>query len=415
MLDPYRVVDLTNERGLLCGQIFGDLGADVLQIEPPAGSSARRIGPFVGDEPHPDRSLFWWSFTRNKRSVALDVAKREGTALLHRLIEGADFLIDSALPGELGAIGLDPKQTAERYPRLVHVSITPFGQDGPKASWAAADLVLLAAAGPLALTGDADLPPLRISVPQAYHHAAAEAAGAALIANHERSRSGRGQHVDVSAQQAATLATQATILAAPVGWPDVERRSGGLKLGPLEIKVIFPASDGHVAVTLLFGSAVGPFTRRLMESVHDAGFCDAATRDKDWIGYASLLMSGQEPISEFERVKETVAAFTASRSKEDLFQIALERGLLIAPVADIEEVLANRQLAARDYWQDVVHGELGGGMKVRYPGPFVKFSKTPIRFRRRPPTLGEHTREVLAELGVDAAAFDRLQKEGVVR
>jgi len=414
MLEPYRVVDLTNERGLLCGQVFGDLGAEVLQIEPPGGSTARRIGPFVDDEPHPDRSLFWWSFTRNKKSVALDVARAEGQEILHRLVAGADFLIDSALPGELAPLGLDPAATAKRYPKLIHVSITPFGQDGPKASWAAADLVLLAAAGPLALTGDADRPPLRISIPQAYLHGAAEAAGAALIANHERGRSGRGQHVDVSVQQAATLATQATILAAPVGWPDVERRSGGLKLGPLEIKVIFPAKDGFVAVTLLFGSAVGPFTRRLMEVVHEAGFCDEATRDKDWIGYASLLMSGQEPISEFERVKDVVGQYTASRTKEDLFAIAQERGLLMAPVTKIDEVVTHPQLASRDYWQDVVHGELGG-RTVRYPGPFVKFSKTPLRWRLRPPTLGEHTDEVLGALGLDAAALARLRKEGIIR
>lgn len=414
MLEPYRVIDLTNERGLLCGQILGDLGADVVQIEPPRGSSARRIGPFVDDEPHPDRSLFWWSFTRNKRSVALDVERPAGREILARLVEGADFLIDSALPGELTPLGLDPAATAKRHPKLVHVSITPFGQDGPKASWAAADLVLLAAAGPLALTGDADLPPLRISVPQAYLHGAAEAAGAALIANHERGRSGRGQHVDVSVQQAATLATQATILAAPVGWPDVERRSGGLKLGPLEIKVIFPAKDGFVAVTLLFGSAVGPFTRRFMEVVFEAGFCDEATRDKDWIGYATLLMSGAEPISEFERVKDVVAKFTASRTKEELFALALERGLLMAPVTKIDEVVTHYQLAARDYWQDVVHGELGG-RTVRYPGPFAKFSKTPMRGGRRPPLLGEHTDEVLGELGLDAAALGRLRKEGIIR
>ncbi len=413
MLSPYRVLDLTNERGLLCGQILGDLGADVVQIEPPGGSPARRLGPFVDDVPHPDRSLHWWAHCRNKRAVTLDLERAEGRDLLRRLVARADFLIESETPGVQAARGLDYAALAAVNPKLVYVSITPFGQDGPKARWADSDLVLMAAAGPLALTGDADRAPLRMSVPQAYAHASAEAAGAALVAHHERQRSGRGQHVDVSAQQAIALATQSGILSAAVGFPDAQRTSGGVRLGPLSVRFVFPARDGHVSVTFLFGNSVGPFTRRLMSWAHEEGFCDAAMRDKDWIRFFDMMFTGEESFAELERAKDVVAAFTRTKTKAELLAAALARDLLIAPVATTREVVESTQLAAREYWRDVAHPELG--RTVRYPGPFARLGGTPIQYRRRPPTIGEHNAEIYGgELALDAAALARLATAGVI-
>jgi crotonobetainyl-CoA:carnitine CoA-transferase CaiB-like acyl-CoA transferase len=402
VLSPYRVLDLTTERGLLCGQILGDLGADVIAIEPPGGAPTRRRGPFAGDVPHPERSLAWWAEARNKRSVVLDLDTPAGREALRRLAGGAHFLIESESPGVSAQRGLGYADLAAINPELVYVSITPFGQDGPKAGWANTDLTVLAAGGPLVLTGDDDRAPVRLPVPQAYLHAGAEAAVGALIAHHERLRSGYGQHVDVSAQQAVALATQSYILAAAVNAPEVRRSAGGLKHGPLHARLLFPAADGHVAITFLFGSAIGPFSRRLMEWICTEGGCDAATRDKDWIAYTQLILSGREPVAEFERVKEVIAAFTRTRTKVALLDAALARGLLIAPVATIDEVVGSPQLAARDYWQSVVHPETGG--RVVYPGPFAKFPAAPITYRRHPPLVGEHTAEVLAEPDADVPA-----------
>ena len=231
MLEPYRVLDLCDERGLICGQMLADLGADVIQIEPPAGSSARRLAPFLGDEPDLERSLYWWAYARNKRSAVLDLETAEGQQRLRELVAGADFLIESDRPGSMARRGLDYEQLARVNPALIYVSITAYGQDGPKAGLAASDLTVLAAGGPLILYGDADRPPVRASVPQAFLHAGAEAAAAALIALHERTRSGRGQHVDVSAQQAVALATQADILQAAVGDEPLARAAGGARVG----------------------------------------------------------------------------------------------------------------------------------------------------------------------------------------
>ena len=243
------------------------------------------------------------------------------------------------------------------------------------------------------LQGDEDRPPVRLSVPQAFLHAGAEAAGAALIALHERQRSGRGQHIDVSAQQAINQATFSSSLAVPLGAEDIHRVSGGLKYGPLLVRWVYPAKDGFAAITLSFGSQIGPFTRRLMEYIHEKGFCDEATRDKDWIAYTQLLLSGEEPVEEFDRIQRVIADFCKTQTKAELLQAAMERGLLIAPITSIPEVVESEQLAAREYWRGLEHPELG--QTVRYPGPFVKLSESPIAYRRRPPTVGEHNDELL--------------------
>jgi len=167
MLSPYRVLDLTTERGLLCGQMLGDMGADVIKVEPPGGCSARGIGPFYKDAAHPDRSLYWWAYNRNKRAITLDIERDAGRELLRRLVERADFLIESHNPGYLSQRNLGFADLAGINPALIYVSITPFGQDGPKATYADSDLIIMAAGGPLILAGDADRPPVRLCIPQA--------------------------------------------------------------------------------------------------------------------------------------------------------------------------------------------------------------------------------------------------------
>ena len=413
MLSPYRVLDLTTERGLLCGQVLGDLGADVIQIEPPGGSPARRLAPFFHDEPHPDRSLYWWAFNRNKRSITLNLEHADGRALVHRLAKTAHFVIESNNPGVLAQHGCGYADLAAINPALVYVSITPFGQDGPKVGYADSDLVILAAGGPLVLTGDEDRAPVRVSVPQAYLHASGQAAAAALIAHHERRRSGLGQHVDVSAQQAVAQATQSSLLAGPLGERDFQRLAGGAKMGPINVRLVWPAKDGYVSIGFLFGSAMGHFTKRLMQWVWEEGFCDEATRDKDWVAFGSVFLGEPEALKEYDRLVGIVERFSASKTKGELLREALKRALLIAPVQTTEEVLASEQLAAREYWQTLAHPELG--QAVQYPGPFAKFSAAPLRYRRRPPTIGEHNREIYCgELGCTEQQLTDLQRNGVI-
>ena len=413
VLSPYRVLDLTTERGLLCGQMLADMGAGVIKVEPPGGSPARGIGPFYKDAPHPDRSLYWWAYNRNKRAITLDLEREAGRELLRRLVGRADFLIESHNPGYLQGRGLGFADLAKTNPALIYVSITPFGQDGPKANYADSDLIIMAAGGPLILAGDSDRPPLRLSIPQAYLHASADAAVGALAAHHERVRSGLGQHIDVAAEQSVAMATQSYILSAPLGSTELKRMSGGVKVGPLEFPLVWPASDGFIAMTFLFGSALGVFTERLMHFICQQGFCDHATAEKDWIAYGELLMSGAEPLSEFTRVKDVVRNFTRNHTKAELLEMAMQRGFLITPVTTIAEVVESPQFASRDYFRQVAHPELGESFT--YPGPFAKFSATPIEYRLRPPTVGEHNTEIYRdELGLSEMEIADLTRTGII-
>lgn len=387
MLTPYRVLDLTDERGELAGFMLAQLGAEVIAVEPPGGTRSRRMAPFTDDGA---TSLRHAAYNRGKKSIVLDL---EGSAddrdQLRRLVEGADALIESSDHGVMEALGLDAEALLELNPSLVHTSISAFGRSGPKAAWAATDLTAWASAGPLIMTGDADRPPVRVPAGQAFVHAAAEAAGATIAALYERGSSGRGQLVDVGAQQAAAQAAQSMILAAPAGDGLITREAGGLKLGEIFLQLLWPCADGHVSVTFLFGTAIGPATDRLMQIVHDEGFCDQETRDKDWIAYGELVLTGQEPVSEYERVKRCVGDFCMSHTKAELLDMALAQGLLIAPVNMIDDVVNLEQFDDRDYWDDV------GG--VRHPGPFAKATGTPLLRPDRIPELGADTAAILAE------------------
>ncbi|HEY4669892.1 MAG TPA: CoA transferase, partial [Tepidiformaceae bacterium] len=396
MLSPYRVLDLTDGGSLLCGQILGDLGADVIIVEPPEGAGLRQQQPFYGGENDPNRSLAFWALNRNKRSITLDISSAEGREGLKELVRTADILLESFPPGYMGGLGLGYETLSAINPRLIMVAITPFGQDGPKAQWASSDLTVYASSVALVMAGDDDRPPVRVTVPQAFLHAGAEAAVGALLALAGRERDGLGQFVDVSAQTAAMMATQATALSAQWGEQETKRMAGGVNFGGIPLKFIQAAADGFVSVTFLFGSAIGPFTRRLMEVMYEEGVVDEATRDKDWINYTTLLLSGQEPVSELMRCIGLIGEFTKRHTKAELFRIGLERGLLIVPVNTIDEVANSPQLVSRDFWHDVEHPELG--KTVRYPGAFASIPARPLATRRRPPLLGEHTREVLAEL-----------------
>jgi crotonobetainyl-CoA:carnitine CoA-transferase CaiB-like acyl-CoA transferase len=395
MLSPYRVLDLTDEGALICGQILGDLGADVILVEPPAGVKARSVGPFCGNEYNPNRSLNFWALNRNKRSVTIDLESPAGKQSLLELVKTADILVESFAPGYLDRLGLGFRALAEVNPGLIVISITPFGQQGPKAKWAATDLTVTAASGVLLLTGDEDRPPVYASVPQAYLNAGAEAAVGALIALSARQRYGLGQHVDVSAQTAMMMTTGSMMLAA--GWNDdpPERLAGGFKSDHLRTRLVYPCKDGHVSITFLFGAVFGPTTRRLFEWIHEQGFCDEATRDKDWVSYGSNLLSGKESPEEYARCMRCIERFTLSHTKAELFEEALRRRLLLVPVSNTADLLNAGQLASREYWTTLEHPELG--QKVVYPGPFAKLSETPIRYRRRPPLQNEHAREILGE------------------
>ena len=413
LLAPYRVLDLTDSRGLLCGKMLADLGADVVQVEPPGGSDARRIGPFYQDTPGPERSLFWWANCANKRSITLDIATADGAALLRRLADGADFLIESAEPGRMAALGLGYPDLVAVNPRLVMVSITAFGQDGPYAAYLASDIIGMALGGFMHLTGDSDRPPLRVSMPQFYQHGSAAGAAAAMIAHTHRQLTGAGQHVDVSCQQAVAR----TLAHAPQYW-DLERtilrRMGAYResAGGTYTRINWPCRDGYVNFQPGGGTAgAAGSVRALLAWMREEGMGSDALDAVNWeeLGY------GTARAEIMEQTVAAVAPFFMTHTRNELADGALERRILLFPVATPADILAHRQLAARDYYDHIEHPDLG--ITVPYPGNFVKdlTNSNRIGIHRRPPQVGEHNGEILGgELGLSARDLRRLAELGVV-
>ncbi len=200
MLEPYRVLDLTGERGYLCGKLLGDLGADVIKIEKPGGDPGRNLGPFYKDIPDPEKSLYWFAFNANKRGITLNIETAQGQEIFKRLVGTADFVVESFAPGYMDSLGLGYSELSRINPRIIMTSITPFGQSGPYKDYKSSDIVDAAMGGILYPCGDPDRPPVQFAPPQSYYNAGVEAAIGTLMAHTYRQTSGQGQHVDVSIQ-----------------------------------------------------------------------------------------------------------------------------------------------------------------------------------------------------------------------
>ncbi|MEQ8263946.1 CoA transferase [Pseudohaliea sp.] len=379
MLAPYRVLDLTDGPAQLAGYMLAQMGADVLLLEPPEGHRSRALRPFANDSPGPDASLTHLAYNRGKRSIVIE---EEGA--LRALAGRADILIES------GAMAVDLQALRTLNPTLITVSISAFGQTGPKAGWAATDLTVCAAAGTLGMTGDADRAPVRVCAPQAFAFAAADAACAALIALAERFRSGLGQHADISAQQSYLSATQFQTLAPLVGKPAATRLGGGIQLGRVTVQTVHRCADGHVIGSFLFGPIFGPYAKRLFQWIHEEGQCSAWWAENDWITFGRKV---DQDASALEAMKEgtvILQRFLAGKSKDELFRAAMERRLLLAPVMTARDLLEFEHLRKRNWWQDVEGS--------RAPGAFARAPASPFRILGRAPATGEHTSELREHL-----------------
>ncbi len=387
VLSPYRVLDLTDERGQLAGATLADLGAEVILIEPRDGSRSRRLPPFVaGREGDPEASLWFWSYNRGKRSISMNLDDPTDRGLFLELAATADIVLESDRPGAMAERGLGYDVLAAANPGIVVTSISPFGQSGPKADWAATDLTVAAAAMVPKMTGDEDRAPLRVPLPQTFLHASAEAAGATLIALHERNRSGRGQHVDVSAQQSFMQASQSMVMCHLYNSPETTRMSGGAAVGPFRIRLRSPAADGFVSITILFGEAIAPFSSRLFEWIHEEGMCSDSDLEIDWVNFVEGVTTGRIGLGEYDRIQDVAAEFSATKTKAELLSTAIERRLLIVPICNAQEVSELGQYAERDFWREIECPDVG---PVRFPGPMAKFSATPLDISRPPPAIGQ--------------------------
>ena len=330
MLAPYRVLDLSDERGILCSKILADLGADVIQVEPPGGSPARRLGPFYRDEPGPDSSLFWWSYAANKRSITLNLHTADGRDLLKRLLPSADFLVESAPPGELAGLGLDYAGLAKINPALIVVSITPFGQTGPYAGYQAPDLVGIAMAGLMYVTGDPDRAPVRVGFPHFYLHGAAAGATGAMLAHAHRTLTGAGQHVDVSCQDAVARALANAPQSYALDGAVIKRQGSYRQTGSDNyMRITWQCRDGFVNFLFSGGAGAGASANNLVRWMADEDMGDPYMESLDFTqwGYGTITLEMME------RMVPVIERFMSCHTKQELFDGAVSRRILLFPVA----------------------------------------------------------------------------------
>ena len=414
-LDGYRAIDLTDERGLLAGQMLAKLGMDVIQVERPTGSSARSTMP-LDDQ---GRSFYWSAYAAGKRGITLDWHHPDGREVLLQLLDTADFLFETEQPGRLAKIGLSSEVLAARNPRLVHVSITPFGLDGPKRHYVDAELILWAAGGPLHPNRDTEGPPLRISVPQAYLHGAADAAAGALMAHFARLQTGRGQHVDISVQQSVTQATLGSHLAAAIGHPDyslipvIKPKPGAQSAdsGPRRRRSKWIVRDGLVEMNLRPGPASGAKANNLFAWMRQEGALPEHLHDWDWVALQDRIASGDVDEDQIDTAHAAVAAFLANRTKAELMTEAMDRKLLLAPVNNVTDLLTSEQLKARNFFATVTEDDQPRTLPGRFAqGPVDMFADP-----KPAPELGQHNEDIFGGLlGLTPQRLADLRQRSVI-
>jgi len=408
LLEGYSGLDLTDEKGLLCGRILADLGAEVIKVELPQGDPARRLGPFYRDIRQPEHSLYWFAYNVNKKGITLNIETRDGQELLMQLIKKADFVLESFSPGYLEGLGLGYAKLSEVNPSLVVTSITPFGHTGPYRDHKASDITLMAMGGYMYMTGEPDRPPLRISFDQAYLHAASEAAVATTVALYYRGISGEGQHIDVSAQASLIYST---VNAIPF-W-ELNRvilgRAGHYRVGLTAAKQrqLWKCKDGCVIFYFAGGAFGAKSNAALVDWLDSEGLADDFVKGIDWETFD--MATATEEVE--DHLEKLVASLFKRYTAGELYEQAIRQGLTLCPVSTPKEILENPQLKARGYWVKIRHDELGESFS--YPGSFVKYL-TLSRYCRAP-LIGEHNKEIYqGKLGLSEKQLATLKQAGVI-
>ena len=411
-LHGIRVLDLTTEPGHFATKLLGDLGADVVKVEPPGGDPVRRRGPFWGHADDPERSLVWLAYNTSKRGITLDVTKPRGRDLLLDLAGKFDVVIESFAPGTLAKLGLGWDDLRAKNPRLILCSLTPWGQTGPYAGWRGSDLTVVAMSGNLHCTGDPDRAPVRCSLPVAYYHSSIEAALGITFALIAREESGHGQHLDVAMLAAMIMPNIATASMFKTGGNRGLRAGAFFRQGISVQREIWPCKDGHVSFALRGGPARVPGLIAMTLYMDEHGMASPKLKAMDWKTYNHNLLSQ----AEVDALSAEFGAFFLTKTMTELFDAACVRGLMLAPADTPREIVASKQLAVREFFVDLADPARG---TLRVPGPFARTTgpqgeASTLAIRRPAPRLGEHTAEVLADMGIDASALARLRAEGVV-
>jgi benzylsuccinate CoA-transferase BbsE subunit len=402
-----RVLDLAGGAEQYCGKLFAQLGADVLLVEPTAGCAQRREGPFFDERAHPEMSLSFAYFNQGKRGLAIDLDSGAGQDLLRRLASRADLVIECERPGLMASRGIDARRLAEMNQALVVTSITPFGQEGPYAQFEGGDLVTLAFGGLLSLGGYPGLAPTAPYGNQAVLSAAQFAAVASMMALWEvegQTESRTGQHVDVSIQESVAMALENAVQFVELEGSIRQRNGGEQRQAGTGV---FPCSDGMVYL-MAGGVASNKFWKATANWLVETGAAGAEELlDGRWLDQAFLQTT------EAKRIFAGVfCPYAAPRTKAELYEEGQRRRIPICPVSTTADLLQNRQLMYRRFFEETVHPYTGRSISV--PGAPYRFSASPWTLGRPAPRLGEHTHQVLSELGLSNEQQTVLLRQGLV-
>jgi crotonobetainyl-CoA:carnitine CoA-transferase CaiB-like acyl-CoA transferase len=384
-LEGLRVFDLTRIlAGPTCTQLLGDLGADIIKVERPnAGDDTRKWGPpYVRDAAGRDttESAYYLSSNRNKRSITLDISKPEGQALARRLIAHCDVMIENFKVGDMARYGLSYADLKEEFPGLVYCSITGFGQTGPYAPRAGYDLLAQGLGGIMSVTGEPDRPPMKVGVGIADVMCGMYATVAILAALHHRERTGQGQYIDLA------------LLDSQVAWlvnvglnyltsGEVPQRVGNEHPNIVPYNVM-PCADGYVIL------AVG-------NDSQFAKFCDFAGRPD--LAEDPRFATNELRVRNRKALYDLLPEITRAKTQAEWVDGLAKLGVPCSPVNTVDQVFADPQVRSRGMQISLPHPLAGKG-SVDLIGNPIKFSETPVDYRRPPPTLGQHTDEVLREL-----------------
>jgi crotonobetainyl-CoA:carnitine CoA-transferase CaiB-like acyl-CoA transferase len=388
-----RVLDLSRIlSGPFATMILADLGAEVIKLENPLGGDDTRewAPPYQGDQ-----SAYFLSINRNKRGIAVDLKKDQGREIALRLADGADVLVENFRPGAAARLGLGYPELSARNPRLVYASISGYGQTGPDAGLPGYDAIAQALGGVVSVTGEATGPPVRVGTPVADLGAAMWAAIGVLAALHARAASGRGDWIDISLLD-GQIAWLTYVAGGYFASGEVPRRYGSAHPTIVPYQAL-RTSDGYLMVAVgndslwqRFAPIIG-----LPELAGDPRFAT----NPDRVVHRDELI----PLIEAALATRASAEWAAELSRA---------GIPAGAINTVDQALAYPQVVARDMVLTAEHPTAGS---LRMPGSPVRLSRHTATVRRPPPLLGEHTDEVLAELGYPAAAIESLHELGVVR
>ena len=364
--------------GPYCGKLLAGLGASVTKIESHDGDAARRVGPFHGDTPNDEGSGLFLYLNTGKNSVTLDLHDEDDAAIVRKMAEDVDIVVENYPPGELDSLGLGYGDLAKVNAGLVGISITPFGQYGPYRDFAGTDMVVHALSGELYLAGRPGREPLKKGGNLSEYHGGLNGYLAAMNALIARTRTGKGQHVDVSLIEGAT----AVIGMAAMQWVYTnriaERRGADGHLWP---NGVWPVKDGYILAYSRPSADWWSMFVTMMDKVGVPGFADPKYTTPD--GRAESV----------EELDGMFQGWLSGQAKEKVYHLAQAEGLPFGYLATAPDLLASPQLRSREFFEQIDHPKAG---ELSYPGaPFV-MSGTPFAFERAP-MFGEHNDEVLAQ------------------